>query len=230
MSQHSRRVLLGLTAGMMLMMAMPAAALAKHVKEPSTGVGFDPIRKWGKFKMRCIGTCLREKGPFDVYAGCFYVDLAQGKAKLLEFLATPAAGGAYKDGKLDTAKLLSNEAFYQWLIKADLPTSIDMTFVRDVSGDKIKGAYKEGLSKFMKDKAMMNKFLDQTTGDIAKWQHLTLNTFPGGKVVFQYAGKTKKTIVSKDLAQGLLSIYFGKPPLKQAIKRSLVKNIHLLLK
>ena len=230
MYKYAKHALIGLTAGMMLMTAVPTVALAKHIKEPSTGVGFDPIRKWGKFKMHCIGTCLREKGPFNVYAGCFYVDLAQGKTKLLEFLATPAAGGAYKDGKLDRAKLLKNEAFYSWLIKADLPTSIDMTFVRDVSGDKIKGAYREGLTKFMKDKGVMNKFLAQTSEGIQKWQHLTLNTFPGGKVVLQYAGKTKKAIVSKDLAQGLLSIYFGKPPLNQSIKRSLVKNIQLLLK
>jgi len=62
-----------------MLVGAPSAALGKKIKEPSTGVSFDPHRKWGKYKMKCIGTCLREKFSFDVYAGCFYVDTALGK-------------------------------------------------------------------------------------------------------------------------------------------------------
>ncbi len=222
--------LAALATALVVQLAAPSVATAKQIKEPSTGVGFDPIRKWGKYKMRCIGTCLREKYSFDVYAGCFYVDKVLGKQKLLEFLATPAAKGAYKDGKLNKGALLKNEAFYRWLIRADLPVSIDMTFVRDVPGEKLRATYKEGLGRSMKDKAAMNKFVAMNKGEIKKWQHMTLNIFPGGKVIFQFAGKTNKPIISKDLARGLLGIYFGKKPISKSVKRGLVKNVHWLLK
>ncbi len=213
-----------------MLTAQPAMVQAGQIKEPSTGVSFNTVRKWGKYKMKCIGICLREKFSFDVYAGCFYMDKALGKKKLLEFLATPAAAGAYKDGKLDRGKLLKNKAFYTWLIKADLPAAIDTTFVRDVPGEKLRTTWKEGLARTMKDKAAMKKFIGLTQGEIKKFQHMTINVFPGGKVIYQFAGKTSKAIVSKDLARGLLSIYFGKKPISQKVKRSLVKNIHLLLK
>lgn len=206
------------------------AASAKEIKEPSSGVAFPVVRKWGKYKMKCLGTALREKFSFDVYAGCFYVDIEEGKKKLEAFLATPEADGALKDGKLDKQKLLKNEKFYQWLINADLPISIDMTFVRDVPADKIRETYREGLILYMKDMKVMSKFVNLSQGELKKWDHLTLNIFPGGRVVFQFAGKTHPPIDSTDLAKGLLSIYFGKKPISDEIKQSLVKHIDWLLK
>jgi hypothetical protein len=208
----------------------PRAGLAEEVKEPHSGVGFPAIRSWGSYKLRCVGTALRKKFGFKVYAGCLYVDTTLGKEKLEKFLASPAAGGALAGGKLDVQKLLGNERFYAWLVASDLPISVDMTFVRDVSAEKIRETYKEGLSVNLRDGKVMDRFLAQADRDLKKWDHLTLNLMPGGRVTLQMVQKTSPVIESPALARALLAIYFGHKPISDEIKRSLVERIDLLLR
>jgi hypothetical protein len=205
-------------------------AAAAKIKEPETGVLFPTTRSWGRHKMRAVGAAVREKFGFDVSAGCFYIDAKLGKEKLLAFLGSDQGQGVYAGGKLDKKKLLGNAAFFRWLIRSDLPMSIDMTFVRDVGEDKVKNGYRKGLDKTLKDKAVRDRFVAQIKGEIKEYKHITLNFLPGGKVILQYMGKTHKAIVSKPLARALLSIYFGARPINNEIKRNLVGRIDGLLK
>jgi hypothetical protein len=213
-----------------LALLVAGSAFAGQIKEPETGVAFPATRSWGRYKMRAVGVTVREKFSFDVYAGCFYIDAKLGREKLLAFVKSDKARGAYAGGRLDKKKLQGNAAFYRWLIHADLPASIDMTFVRDVDEDKIKDGYREGLDKTLKDKAVRDRFIAQIKGEMKEYKHITLNFLPGGKVILQYMGKTHKPIVSKPLARALLSIYFGPKPINGEIKRNLVGRIDALLK
>jgi len=214
----------------LLGLLLTAEAAAAKIKEPETGVLFPTARIWGRYKMRAVGVAVREKFGFDVYAGCLYIDAALGREKLKAFLGSSEGKGAYAGGALDQKKLLRNAAFFRWLIRSDLPMSIDMTFVRDVGEDKVKNGYREGLDKTLKDKAVRDRFVGQIKGEIKEYKHITLNFLPGGKVILQYMGKTHKAIVSKPLAQALLSIYFGKRPINDEIKRNLVGRIGGLLR
>jgi hypothetical protein len=227
-SNRRRAVIASLVAALFL--SIPAAAMAGgEIKEPDSGIGFPVERSWGSYRMTCVGTGLRRKYGFKVYAACFYIDHKLGKQKLLEFLSSKGRE-AYAGGKLDVDKLLSNRDFFNWLVSADLPVSVDMTFLRSAPAEKIRETYKEGLSLYLKDDGLLSKFVAQFEGELQKFQHLTLNVMPGGRVTLQIANKTNPPLVSKPLARALLSIYFGAKPISDAIKHGLVRHIDTLLR
>jgi hypothetical protein len=208
--------------------AGPAAATGE-IKEPSSRVGFPLDRTWGSHQMRCIGTALRKKLGFKVYAACLYVDRKLGKEKLLKLLSSGRVGDAYQNGKLDVEKLVGQQSFYHWLITSDLPISVDMSFIRDVPLDKIKETYREGISRTLKDEPLMQRFLSLLDRDLKRFQHVILNLMPSGRVILQYGDKTNPPIASRPLAQALLGIYFGGRPISDEIKRSLVQHVDWLL-
>jgi len=194
-------------------------------------VVFDETRRWGQREMTCIGTGVRKRLVFDVYAACLYVDREQGKRGLLEFLRSSAAAEAYVDGQLDTRKLLSNQRFFDWLIQADLPLTIDMTFVRDVTAEQIRQEVRRGFLRYMQPNAAMEQLLGvPADSDVKKWQHMTVMIMPGGRITLQLTGRTYPPVVDRELARAVLSIYFDREPMvREVTKLGLVRNVDRLL-
>ncbi|MCC6751417.1 MAG: chalcone isomerase family protein [Deltaproteobacteria bacterium] len=221
-----RREVAQSVVAMLLVVAGPAWA-AGEIREPETNVAFPAERRFGPHRMRCVGTAVREKFGFDVYAACLYVDAAKGKAKLLEYLKSKEPG-AYAGGKVNVSQLQGSEQFFRWLIASDLAIAVDMTFVREVAMEKIKAQWVEGLAHYLQDAALRDKFVGPLSGDVKKYEHLTLTFFPGGKVQLQQAGRTYPAIVSQPLARALLSIWLGHKPVTAKIKRDLVKLVDTL--
>jgi hypothetical protein len=224
----SYRAYCGGLAALVLLLAAPVQA--ERVKESETGVTFPLERRWGDYEMTCIGTGVREKFTLDVYGACFYVDQKRGSEAFRAFLASPAAGGAYANGRLDKKKLLGSQPFYDWLVTADLPVSIHMTFVRNVSASKIRGQFRKSLLNSMKPTPALERFLALTNEDMKKWGHIIINVLPGGRVVLQYQRKTFEPIASRELARAILKIYFGRKRISGQLKRGLVRDVDRLLK
>jgi len=204
----------------------PRPAAAAEIKEPETGVAFPVNRRWGKYRMIAVGVAVKEKFAFDVYAACLYLDRQRGKRALQRFLGTPQGQALAPGGKLDKAKLMASRQFYRWLIGANLPLTIDSTFVRDAPLERLKARFSARLAPFIKDRAVLRRFIALPHTAMKKYRHMTLNIMPGGRVIVQYMGKTHPAIVSRPLARALLSAYFSP---RSEIKQGLVSRIDRLL-
>ena len=112
-------------------------------------------------------------------------------------------GGLYLAKKSNDAKEVINMAG---------PKYINMTFVRDVDGEKLKGGWSEGFEAAVAEgqrKTLQSKFdqFNNTMEDIEKGQSILI-TFSKEGVKVNVKNKDKGLIPGEDFARALLSIWF----------------------
>jgi len=135
----------------MAMFLLAPAAIGDTVLEKSSKTEFPASitlkGSEGEVDLNALGTGLRKKAIFKVYAGCFYVDAT---AKLGD---DPAAAA----------------------INGNFAKRIDMHFLRDVGGEKIAGAFREGIQKTLKGhEKQINGFCDLFTEEVKKGESIVL--------------------------------------------------------
>ncbi|MDX1454845.1 MAG: chalcone isomerase family protein [Gammaproteobacteria bacterium] len=102
-----------------------------------------------------------------------------------------------------------------------------LTFVRDVGGEKITGAWKDGFAsnntaetkKAIKDRIdLFNSFF----GDIEDGQSMIFDFLPGKGVTVTIAGEEKGTVEGDDFAMALKLVFFGKNPPDDDLKEGML--------
>jgi hypothetical protein len=185
-----------------------APAVAQDVTEPSTGVGFAP--RIGDLSLLGVGRRTRTIFSVKVYAiGLYVADSA---------LAGPLA---VHRGKLD------QPAFYNDLLWGDFPKQAVLRFVRDVSTDQIRDAFRESLSAA--DPARVRTFLGYF-GDIKAGQECVLRWTPPGTLETTMAGQAKPPIADKDFAAAVFGVWLGPKPVQEDIKKGLVSRAPTLIR
>jgi hypothetical protein len=195
-------------AASFIAIALAAPALAQDIAEPKTGVKFATHEG----DMSLLGVGLRTKTllKVKVYAVGLYV-------------ADSALAGALAAHKGKT----TTPAFYKDLVGGDFEKQITMRFVRDVSTDQIRDAFRESLKGAEGAKAdlFVGYFSDTKSG-----QEYVLRWVPGTGLETKAAGLNKPPINDKAFAAAVFGIWLGDKPIQDEIKRDLVARAAELLK
>ncbi len=149
----------------------------------------------GEIELKALGTGLRKKAIFKVYAGCFYV--AEG-ADMGDDPAAAAIGG-------------------------DFAKCIDMHFLRDVGGDKIAGAFRDGIRKSLDghDEAV-EAFCGLFTAEVKKGESIVLSYMPGAGLLARQAGETLGGLEDAEVIAALWATWFGDDPISDDLKEGML--------
>lgn len=179
----------------------PALLRAETVTEPRSGVSFE--KKRGETTLTGVGLRTKTFLKVKVYAVGLYVADAT--------LAGPL------QAERGRAK---SPAFYGELVGGDAPRFIHMKFVRDLSADQIREAFREALQKA--DKPKVDAFVGYF-GELKSGQDCVLEWGAGGVLKTTVAGATKPDIADKAFASAVFGIWLGEKPIQDDIKADLVK-------
>jgi len=183
---------------------MVGSALAQDVAEPKSGVKF--AVKDGDTSLLGVGLRTKTIAKVKVYAIGLYV-------------ADSAISGPLK-GKAGTAEL------YRELVNGDFKKKVVMKFVRDVSTDQIRDAFRDSL------KGAGNK-TDQWVAyfsEIRSGQECVIGWTPGVGLETKVAGVDKPAINDKAFASAVFGIWLGDKPIQEDVKKDLVVRSGELLK
>jgi hypothetical protein len=191
-----------------LTLALATPVAAQQIAEPKSGVKLDA--KVDGMSLLGVGLRTRTFLKVKVYAiGLYVADAA---------LAGPLA--AHK-GKVGTP------AFYKDLMTGDFPKQITMEFLRDVSTDQIRGAFRDSLAGA--DKSKVDTFVG-SFGDTKTGEKYLLRWAEGGVLETTVAGQPKPPIADKAFAAAVLGIWLGDKPIQDDIKKGLVSRAEELLR
>ena len=118
-------------------------------------------------------------------------------------------------------------AFYKDLVTGDFRKQINMKFVRDVSADQIRDAFRETLTGA--EGAKVDLFVGYF-GDTKEGEEYVLRWAPGSGLETKAAGLNKPPIKDKAFAAAVFGIWLGEKPIQDDIKLALVSRAGELLK
>jgi hypothetical protein len=175
--------------------------LPQEVKEPKTGTKF-AIRDGD---MSLLGVGLRTKTVLKVkvYAIGLYV-------------ADSAIAGPLR-GKAGTPEL------YTELVNGDFKKKVIMKFVRDVSTNQIRDAFRETLSGAGPKTDIWLKYFN----DLRSGQEIIIGWNPGLGLETKVSGADKPPINDRAFGISVFSIWLGDKPVQEDIKKDLVSRARM---
>jgi chalcone isomerase-like protein len=189
---------------LVLSVVRPALAQAHDVIEPKSGAKF--AAKDGDTSLLGVGLRTKTILKVKVYAIGLYV-------------ADSAASGPLK-GKFGSA------VFYRELVSGDFKKMVVMKFLRDVSTDQIRDAWREVLKGAGgRADAWIGYF-----NDIRSGQECVIDWTPGVGLETKVAGVDKPAINDKAFATAVFGIWLGDKPIQEDIKKDLIARGAQLLK
>lgn len=111
------------------------------------------------------------------------------------------------------------------LIRSEQVKRLDLVFVRDVDHDDVVEAWHKGFKNNGADMAKLKPRIDQLSGwmpDMKKKDTLTFVYVPDTGVTVLLRGQPKGTIAGADFASALFSIWLGKDPADNGLKKGLL--------
>jgi hypothetical protein len=188
----------------LFVLCMVAPALAQEVAEPKSGAKF--AVKDGDTSL--LGVALRTKtiARVKVYAIGLYV-------------ADSAIAGPLK-GKAGTPEL------YRELVNGDFKKKVVMKFLRDVSTEQIRDAFRDSLKGAGSKTEMWLAYFNE----IRSGQECVIGWTPGAGLETKVAGVDKPAMNDKAFAAAVFGIWLGDKPIQEEVKRDLVGRAGELLK
>jgi Chalcone isomerase-like len=179
-------------------------AMAQEVTEPKSGTKF--AAKDGDTSL--LGTGLRTKtfAKIRVYAIGLYV-------------ADSAISGTLQ-GKAGTPEL------YRELVNGNFKKKVVMKFLRDVSTDQMRDAFKDSL----KGAGSQTDVWITYFSDIHSGQDCVIDWTPGVGLETKVAGMDKPAMNDPAFAAAVFSIWLGEKPIQDDLKQELVSRAKELLK
>jgi len=191
-------------AVLLLVFSVTGPALAQDVAEPKTGTKF--VVKDGDTSLLGVGLRTKTIAKVKVYAIGLYV-------------ADSALAGPLK-GKAGSADL------YRELVNGDFKKRVVLKFVRDVSADQIRDAFRDSLkgagSKTEQWVAYFN--------DVRSGQEIVIGWAPGSGLETKVAGADKPVTNDKAFASAVFAIWLGDKPIQEDVKRDLTTRAAELVK
>ena len=184
-----------------LLAVLVTLAAADTVTEPRSGVAFD--RKRGDMTLTGVGLRTKTFLKVKVYAIGLYVSDA-----------TLAGTLQAERGKA------KSPGFYQELVSGDAPRAVQLKFVRDLSAEQIREAFREVLQPA--GKARVDEFVSYF-GDLKSGSDCVLEWAPGGILKTTVAGTSKPDIEDRPFASAVFGIWLGEKPIQDDIKVDLGK-------
>jgi hypothetical protein len=115
----------------------------------------------------------------------------------------------------------------QQAIAADEPKQIVMSFLRDVGGDKMMDAYREGFAANAPDameaiKDRVDTFVGMFNKEVTEGQVIALTYLPGKGTTVAFNGEVAGVIEGSDFMQALWSIWLGPKPPNDDLKEGML--------
>lgn len=189
-------------AAALVVLASAVPALAQDVAEPKSGTRF--VTKDGDASL--LGVGLRKKNVTKMYAIGLYV-------------ADSALSGPLK-GKSGTPEL------FRELVGGDFKKKLVLKFLRDMSADQIRGAFRDGLKGVGGKTDVWLGFF----GDIRSGQECVIGWTPGVGLETRVAGLGNPALKDQALASAVFGIWLGDRPVQDDLKRELVARSVELVK
>jgi hypothetical protein len=187
-----------------LVLLVVGPAFAQEIAEPKTNTKF--AVKDGDTSLLGVGLRTKTMLKVKVYAIGLYV-------------ADSELSGPLK-GKAGTPEL------YRELVNGDFKKKVVMKFVRDVSTNQIRDAFRETLKNAgPRTEEWLTYFTDIRSG-----QEIVIAWVPGTGLETRVAGTDKPPINDKAFASSVFGIWLGNKPVQDDIKRDLVARSAELLR
>jgi len=207
--RSSPSVLVSLAAaGLLVGVAAIPAAQARDIAEPRSGTTF--ADRSGDMSLLGVGLRTRTMLKVKVYAIGLYVSDA-------------ALSGPLAPHKGKT----TSPAFYRDLTAGDFAKQVTMKFLRGLSADQIRDAFRDSLTGA--DKARTETFLGYF-GDTKPGEEYVIRWTPGAGLETTVTGQPKPPIDDKAFASAVFGIWLGDKPVQEDIKKDLVARAEGLLK
>lgn len=179
--------------------------------EKATGTEFKAVIQ-NESNNICVGTGLRTKRVLfkdvQVYAAAFYLD----EKSLAEL----------KNHQGDVIKEM---------VEGKYARIVTMTFLRDVSAEKLKERFLEGLKDTMpnpsqKSKEELDAFL-KTMKDVKKGDEITIyfGYYSAGELKPNLVATKNYVVENKELSAGLLYLWFDDKPASPDLKKAVIKSL-----
>ena len=211
-----------------LLAALPLAAQAPTVPEPSSGVPFPvALTVADGSRQVLMGTGIRTRTILrvKVYAFGLYVDSANARSALAAF-----AGRSARD-------LEESAEFYQTLLRQEFPMSLRLVMTRNVSGEQMAEAFDGALRPRVRGAANMpggegalETFRTYFSVDrLTEGTELLFTCTPDGTLHTLVGTERRPAIPSEALCWALFDVYLGEDPISGDGKKSLIANVPALL-
>jgi hypothetical protein len=188
----------------LLFISLIVPAMAQDIIEPKSGVKF--TAKDGDTSLLGVGLRTRTIAKVKIYAIGIYVADAE--------IAGPLKG---KAGTPD---------LYRQIVAGDFKKKVVMKFLRNVSKDQIREAFRDSLKGLgVKTDGWIAYFNDVQSG-----QECIIGWTPDVGLETRVVGSDKPAINDKALASAIFAIWFGDKPIQDDLRRDLVGRGGELLK
>jgi len=197
------------------------------VKDSQSGVAFPValVPPGGSAPHRLMGTATREKTIFriKVYAYGLYVDGGAARAALGAFAGRPAEA------------LARDSAFFQQLLRMQIPMTLRLVMVRDVSGAALGEAFDDALKPRVAKAPAGATGLDGPTAlaafrtffnlrEVARSTEIVFSCSPNGELRTAVDGQSRSPLQSQALCWALFDVYLGDKPVSLDGRRSLISG------
>jgi hypothetical protein len=210
-----------------LLAVFSSGASAETVTEPSSGVSFEATRTFDGRPYVLVGTGLRKKLGFKVYAMGLYVDESEAK-RAFSALATRAGGS-------DHDKLTGSDHAQSFIIWGQFPKVAVLHLLRNLSAEKIRHTFKESLeSQFAAGtmtediKKSMDEMLALLDRELKSGQEVLFRTSADGRVEIDINGEKKPGPQNVKLVRALWGVWLGPKTVSKDMRKSLVDRIEVL--
>jgi len=193
-----------LVVALLLALSVAGPALAQEIAEPKTGTKF--IVKDGNTSLLGVGLRTKTIAKVKVYAIGLYV-------------ADSALAGSLKR-KAGTADL------YRELVDGDFRKKVVLKFLRNVSTDQIRDAFRDSLKGEGNKTELWVAYFD----DVRTGQEIVIGWTPGVGLETKVAGADKPVIKDKAFASAVFAIWLGDKPIQEDVKSALTARAAELVK
>lgn len=189
------------------------------LRDDSTGVRFDVTTTVGGTTYRCLGAGARKVFLFKAYAVAYCLEEAKVDEVIAPYLRERHPG---KKGEALAEALEEDQRFYDRLAGAPGDKLVVMRVVRDISRDRIAGAFEDSLSDVL-PKEKVAKLIATIPGDAQDGQQILIHSH-GSRVVIDIAGKAKN-IDDAMIAQKLWRVWLGPSGVSPSLKESIAEEV-----
>lgn len=221
-----------------LMCAMMLTSLAwaepATVEEEETHTNFKVRKNIAGIPHILIGTGAREATAFkvNVYGAGLYVGIPQATKAWQSYITGRfSKAGLVTDGTVDIAKLRSHRILRHFVVYGNMPRTIEMQFVRNVSAEQVTEAYEESWTrvKLNRDGAgtALAEFMAAVNNPMTKGQTMSISTV-GNNIVVQMPSGTSRIKGNTVMVRAIWQIWFGNPCLQAPLRDGMLHDVNRL--
>lgn len=187
------------------------------LSDDSTGTRFPSEVRVAGTRYRCLGAGVRKVLFFKAYAVTFCVDDARVGEILGSYLQSSHAD--LRGPELEKA-LRSDQRFFDHLSSRKGDKLVVMQLVRDISKDRIAGAFRDSLGEVL-PRESVERLIATIPGDGKEGQKILLHSH-GNQLTIDIAGDAKK-IDDPLIAENLWKVWLGPDAVAPSLKDSIAK-------